>query len=155
MKEKKFIATFMGTVCLIAVAVIGFRCYSQRYEVISNVEFGDRNKLKYYVDEWDIQSSNPNVSGWCLKPGEDINTVDFSVILWDEEAAVGYKIPTQMIIRQDVTEAINDGHNYNACGFQANIIGKKFDWSQKYILGFEYKNNGNLIYILTEHSIGG
>ncbi len=63
------------------------------------------------------------IRGWVLEKGiESTNTDIIKVVLRNEETGVCSYIPTNMVIRNDITKDFYDGTNYDKSGFEANVI---------------------------------
>lgn len=75
------------------------------------------------VDSFDYQIADGRLSlalsGWAFKKNVDIQKSSFALLLVDQEQKSGFEIPLQTSNRKDVSDFINDGHNYSWCGFSA------------------------------------
>ncbi len=98
-------------------------------------EYAEINEIKCEYDIDSITKENQDydmISGWIIAKGQKIYKYDTKIILYTEDSDEGLMWLTKMVSRHDVTESINDGEDYDSCGFQALI-------PQKYIEGKEYK----------------
>lgn len=68
-----------------------------------------------------------DISGWIIKKGESIKIVAIKVILQDTVTQKSYVVPTQVLVREDVTEFFDDGTNYDNSGFIVET--KNLDYS--------------------------
>ena len=90
---------------------------------------GKSEGFKWYVGNVSVpQKMNDNwgkgyleISGWLIRKGEDIRTIEQYVVLKDVETGNIFRIPTEVTERTDITERRNDGHNYDMCGFYSKL----------------------------------
>ena len=89
-------------------------------------------ETKYDISIEKENQDYDKVRGWILARGHEILEVDTQIILYEDGSDKGLLWLTQMENRTDVTEAMNDGINYDESGFQAMI-------PSRYVEGKEYK----------------
>ncbi len=89
------------------------------------------------------------IEGYCALPGESIATTDITLILWNEEQGMGYVVSTKNVERTDVTEAYNDGFDYNHSGFSATVAKDDLE-AGTYQIYIQYRNNENDLLVGTE-----
>lgn len=110
--------------------------------------------VTYCIDS--VQQSNGvlTIVGWAAKQGESIESIDMQVVLYSEDTQIGYVLPTQMTNQQEVTDTLNDGFNYNYSGFISRGLLSKLKLSeQNFKIYLHYKNNGEDLWVQTQHSI--
>lgn len=110
--------------------------------------------ITYCIDS--VQQSNGvlTIADWAAKQGESIESIDMQVVLCSEDTQTGYVLPTQMTNRQEVTDALNDGFNYNYSGFLSRGLLSKLKLSKRdFTIYLHYKNNGEDLWVKTQHSI--
>lgn len=61
------------------------------------------------------------IEGWCILKNRATQPVAMFIILKDKNDNM-YKLPTSIIRREDVTQVIDDGINYDNSGFRVNMI---------------------------------
>lgn len=79
------------------------------------------------------------INGWIAYRGESISTWKLSLLIQNDDGSC-YVVPMAVQERKDVTEAMNDGFNYNNSGFSVTVNKNyiKSDRAHYYIL---YENN--------------
>lgn len=124
--------------------------YLKHYEVrnvlldVSTCQYVSGDEFKYCIDECSLEN-NGNITGWLIKPGEDMNTVAIKVVFKQKNGDKAYVIPTMMRERKDVSEAMLDGKKYDYSGFNVKMynVSKRLDIQGKaYVLCFYAKING-------------
>lgn len=93
------------------------------------------------------------ISGWCIKNGEDSGLFDMDIILKRESDGVYMKVPTSFVHNNNVTEFMNDGHDYSNCGFKCRINNKYLDNGEKYMIAIWYRNNGDNLIMESDDAI--
>lgn len=121
--------------------------YLKHYEVrnvlldVSTCQYVSGDEFKYCIDECSLEN-NGNITGWLIKPGEDMNTVAIKVVFKQKNGDKAYVIPTMMQERKDVSEAMLDGKKYDYSGFNVKMynVSKRLDIQGKaYVLCFYAK----------------
>lgn len=121
------------------LTVIVIFAMSNRYEKVYEGDMEYSSSLLYCID--DISTQNAQISGWCLKPGENINTFDIRIILWSDMLDYGYLIPTSLQKRKDVNAYMDDGYDYENSGFLCKINPRSIKKSVYKVL-IQYGCNG-------------
>lgn len=87
-----------------------------------------KQEYGFHVESVKLTKSNvlkirnyTELTGWFTKLGENILNVSLQIVLKDTKSGRSFVVPTQMKVRKDVTEAYDDGHNYDQSGFYAKI----------------------------------
>lgn len=106
------------------------------------------NKISYFIDEFQYGYLNSIfIRGWAFEKDINNNRVKYTIICKNINTENVYAIKTFSEKRIDVTENINDGYNYNFCGFNGRII--KFMLPEKgeyqILILFEQNNKKYLI----------
>lgn len=124
--KKKLLSFFLvAGVILIFISYICFRnSVGRTYTIDSEGEkiekVGKNSKYLYNIDNLDkVNQDNFEVKGWIIKKKENIKNVSINIMLKDDNKF--YVLPTKIVKREDVTEKLNDGVNYNFSGFQAYL----------------------------------
>lgn len=102
------------------------------------------NEFEYCIDVFSLKNDG-NITGWLIKPEEDMNTVAIKVVFKQKNGKKAYIIPTTMQERKDVSDAMADGKNYDHSGFDVKMynVSKKLDVQGKeYVVCFYVKING-------------
>ncbi len=96
-------------------------------------ELGDKGDVEFWIDSYtEIEGKGWIISGWCVFVGETYSMYNYGLdkhfdgvynnmhlSFVDHEKV--YVAPTQLVLRNDVSNAINDGNNYQFCGFRSFI----------------------------------
>ncbi len=139
MKEEK-IKKYLSMAIIASGVAIVIICtiYQNRfYRVPHHISLSGYNDAENIETKYDISIEKENqdydkVRGWILARGHEIAEFDTQIILYEDGSDKGLLWLTQMENRTDVTEAMNDGINYDESGFQAMI-------PSRYVEGKEYK----------------
>ena len=113
------------------------------------------DKIEWNIDKVEV-SDSLLISGWALIPGEKITSVDYSVVLYDEEANKYLSLPTQCEGRTDMNSRFTDGIDYFCTGFLSRVSLRKLDLNEKkYKIFINYKNNDYNYLIDTNQYVKG
>lgn len=97
----------------------------------------------WYIDSITERYDVYEVSGWIVKKEEDINSHNIELIIVNEDGS-SYRVPTEMQVRKDVTEALNNENqnfDYNYSGF-STVINRQYIQSSASKIYILYQNNG-------------
>ena len=154
--KKKIIAIvlIMGTVLIVIFNLYQYLKYSQysTYEIDKN-KIADSSQFAWHIDTMEYKYDVLKVNGWILYKGEEVSTWKLSMIIQNQDGSC-YMVPMEMQQRTDVTEAQNDGFNYDYSGFSATINRRyiKPGNVHYYIL---YQNNGRDMVVDIDGAAGG
>lgn len=141
--------------CLIII-VIGKIFVIHEYsveEIDINTDDFSVDGFTYHIDTC-MSDPDKTISGWVIKDSEQINSNAIKVVLIDIETDNKYVLPTQIEIREDVTEHLNDGNNYDYSGFKVHLDKcVDFEFENAYLLAFIINENGNKYYYNTQKII--
>lgn len=79
------------------------------------------HSIIFHIDSVKHYHNSINVKGWCIKKGENNKGYAIKAILWDCSSNKGLYFPVNQSKRIEVTEAQNDGYNYDFSGFSLSI----------------------------------
>lgn len=135
-KIKKYLSMAI-IACGVAIVIICTIYQNRFYRVPHYISLSGYNDAENIETKYDISIEKENqdydkVSGWIFARGHEILEFDTQIILYEDGSDKGLLWLTQMENRTDVTEAMNDGINYDESGFQAMI-------PSRYVEGKEYK----------------
>lgn len=145
-KEKKYIKNIASLfIIMIIVVCIGvIILYINEFKV-QTFEF-DSNRIntkdyQYKVDTISVNDKYIDVAGWIVKDEKPSKIIQISVLL--KNGKICYKIPTEMVRRNDITLHYNNGNDYSTSGFHA-IVKKRFvDISKEYDIYIYFESDGN------------
>ncbi len=113
-------------ICGVAIAIFCTAYQNRSYRIPRHVALSDYQDGESLWCQYDISITEQNkdynnVSGWIVAPGHEIAFYDTQIILYEEGSVEGLRWSAKMENRSDVTEALNDGMNYDASGFVSLI----------------------------------
>ena len=96
-----------------------FLIYADKAQVktITLSQLGGEEKINFCIDDASVENGIVFILGWAFEKGQSIETYDLRVALKEHDSDKAYVLPTEMLIRNEVTQAYNDGFNYDASGF--------------------------------------
>lgn len=115
--------------------------------------YSEDDRITAWIDNVDI-GKYLIIEGWALKGDSPIRTYECYVALEDGVTGQVYKLPTAMVVRNDVCSQYNLSEEYMNCGFYSKSLKKsiqleKHDWE----IILLYKHNGEQIYYHTNRFI--
>lgn len=145
MTEKKFMETVHSKKLVIILFAVLFLCIIAIYSLlvlhekhivavnVNDYEIFDSSSPEYMYCFDPSDESKNDVRGWMIHKGESVKYAAIKVALREQDSDSIYIIPTEIIVRKDVTEAMNDGCSYDISGFSASSanISSKLDISEK------------------------
>lgn len=109
----------ISIICIFGLCLL-LRIHEKSIETINisnyNVYPSDTIEYSYFFNSLK-NTNNSDIYGWLILKGVDTGDIATKIVLKEQNSDVGYIIPTEVKLRKDVTEYINDGHNYNSSGF--------------------------------------
>ncbi len=132
MTDKKFIEIVHSKKFILILFVILFLCITTIYGLlvlhekrnavadINDFEIFDSSSPEYMYCFDPSDGSENDIRGWMIHKGESVSYAAIKVALREQGSDNIYIIPTEITIRNDVTEAMNDGCTYDISGFSAS-----------------------------------
>lgn len=130
---QKFI--LIASVIFLMISFLVF-IFLRKHEVaVSRYKFDSSTVVKegyqFVID--DVTDNNGYaISGWLIKEGTDIGTINRTVVLKDKTSKKYLEIATEVVYRPDLEAYLGDGINYSDSGFYAIVpddeIVKKHDY---------------------------
>ena len=131
LQSKRFLITFVAVLALAFAALWGLLVWNEnRVEVLDaeSIPEAADGDFRYGIEElvWQedgvsITKDSVRITGWVVKPGEEIQTSAIWVVLKDTQTGKYYRLPTELTDREDVTDWMNDGLSYMLSGFHAEV----------------------------------
>ena len=129
-------------VLLIMGALLAVGCSLFQYadyhgmETISMGDYQSSEDFSYSIEEMSsVNSDYGYIRGWVLLDGRDIHMFNSRLVLYKKDTDEARILSLKMQIRTDVTERFDDGHNYDASGFEGRID-KAYLEDGDYYIGF-------------------
>ncbi len=143
----------IGLLLAIFFVLYQYLKYSQysQYQ-IDESKIVDSSLFVWGIDAVDSKYDVLKVNGWIAYRGESISTWEISMIIQNDDNC--YVVPIALQNRTDITEAMNDGFNYDNSGF-AVTINKRYIQSGSVHYYVLYKNNGKEMIVDIDGAIGG
>lgn len=154
-KKSVFIVIFGGLLCLLIFSVGIYNSFAEKTIIYNKAENTEANNLCFAIDsqEYDKGTNILSIKGWAVLKGESIKSYKCNVILKDKETGSLLRLPTKLVIRKDVTEALkssDSNFNYDKSGFIARVRLDKIEKSlQNYEIYLDYKNNDANLFVKT------
>lgn len=130
----------LGTVLTAVFTLYQYLKYSQysTYQ-LEEQKITDNSFFALDVESMEERYDVVKIHGWIAYRGESISTWKLSLLIQNDDGSC-YVVPMAVQERKDVTEAMNDGFNYNNSGFSVTVNKNyiKSDRAHYYIL---YENN--------------
>ncbi|WP_353948997.1 hypothetical protein ABNN70_05425 [Sporolactobacillus sp. Y61] len=109
--------------------------------------------LKWKVEKIHIGSS-VDITGWAFYPGESILIYGTHLVLRDVKTGALYRLPTKMVIREDLNKQYPSSFNYASGGFLARARTDQLPAPlSRYELCIQYFNNHQKIFINTHRNV--
>jgi len=115
----------------------------------------DSGEILLNVEDVFVDRSFLIVTGWAIKPGEDIVNANNHVLLRDSETDEYILMNTDMILRYDVTSHFAEAHgfvDYTQSGVRARLHRTFLEVDREYYIYFWYNSDGNSIIVPTGRS---
>lgn len=131
LQSKRFLILFTVFLAAVFTAGWGLLVWNENRVVVIDSESipeATDGEFRYGIEEliWQedgvsITKDFVRISGWIVKPGEEIQTSAIWVVLKDSKTGIYYRLPTELTDREDVTDWMNDGLSYMLSGFYVCI----------------------------------
>lgn len=146
-KVAGFIAAVFSVFIIFFLLLLHFM--NQRVRVI-DVSDCERNtgEVVFQVEEISTFYNYFSAEGYAYIPGESIEVSCMQMLIYDENTDVYYALPTETVKREDVTESVNDGNDYDYSGFRSAAYKNKIPENGKLML--LYRCNGRKILVELE-----
>jgi hypothetical protein len=150
-----------GVILVLGVCFLLFWVIGRTSFYVPDEERMTRRDAVFTVDEVAIDRNYLTISGWSVVLEEDIVTNNTRILLHNVREDTYLLIPTEMVIRGDVTEVLNDSeigseYNYNNSGWLARVhVNRLAGELSDYRIVILYQNNDNYFTIDTEIYLEG
>lgn len=109
------------------------------------------NGMTYLFEQNDITGNRCIISGWLIE--NDTNLGFYNTQLLVKANDKYYKVNTKFVKRTDVTQAMNDGYNYDNSGFYCDFNIDKLPNSNSYQIYLLYTSAEKSLLIETNETI--
>lgn len=156
LKDRRLLLMMLAVSLGFSLAFVGgffFSRFSFAKTDVSGAQI-DPSSVQYHLD-----ASEPvrklgdlylPVSGWALRRGMDIRTVECHVVLRDTKTGTYYQLKTYSQVRKEVTQQFNDTHDYDNSGFYALVKNSLLERNTVYQVCVLYRNNNDNALIHTD-----
>ena len=131
LQSRKFLAGFVVFMAAVFAVVWGILVWNENRIITldpESIQKAADGEFRFGIEElvWQedgisITKDCVRLSGWILKEGEEIQTSAIWVVLKDMETGTFYRLPTQIIDREDVNDWMDDGLSYFQSGFETAV----------------------------------
>jgi hypothetical protein len=157
--KKAYMLLATGAILVLGVCFLLFWVIGRTGFYIPDEERMMVRDAVFTVDKVTIERNYLTVSGWSIILGEDIVTNNTRILLHNVREDTYLLIPTEMVVRGDVTEALNDSesypdYNYNNSGWLARVhVNRLAGELSDYRIVILYQNNDDYFTIDTEKKL--
>jgi len=150
-----------GTILMLGVCLLLFWVIGRSSSYLPGEERMSGGEPKFAVEELTIERGYLTVAGWSVVLGEDIVVNNTRILLYNERENSYLLIPTEMVIRGDVTEELYNpqadiNYNYDNSGWLARVsTGRLRAELGDYQIVILYQNNEDYFLIETGESLVG
>ena len=132
--RKKFVVTFFVVANIFVIFLCFFLSWNEmrikKLDVSDIPEEVLENSVTFNIEEAKCETGKYDgnllkIEGWSIIIGKTTNPITMHILLKNAETEMILKLPTSILTRTDVTEAINDGINYDNSGFKVELNYKK------------------------------
>lgn len=93
------------------------------------------------VDSVNITDNFVEITGWLIKDNYEPKVIEEYILLRDNENKICYKIPTEIVRREDIKNLGNNDKDYSLSGFYAKANKKYIDINKNYEIYLLYLND--------------
>lgn len=109
--------------------------------------------MRTWIDEVSFKDGYFVIEGYTFIHGENLDTVQNQVVLYDETENLYYAINTSVCNKYDLTAYFNDGFSYDEGRFFARSSEKNLKPGHDYLICILYRCNDHNILINTERRL--
>ena len=159
--KQAYIMLVAGTVLILGVCLLLFWVIGRTSIYLPDKERMVPRETKFAVEEVSVERGYLTVIGWSVALEEDIIVNNTRVLLYNEREGTYLLIPTEMVIRGDVTEKLYDSesyinYNYDNSGWLGRVhISRLGEELRDYQIVVLYQNNEDYFIIKTGKYLEG
>jgi len=150
--DKKFVLKiwFFSTGVFVLFCVLQILDYSLINQVnIENID--QEGKIEWEIDLIRADTNYVAITGWAFIPGEQPKNMSINIVLENLSTNDSYKLPTTLIVREDINDHYTDEIDYSKSGFISRVNKHFLDLdNDSYMIYIEFLDQGEVIYIETE-----
>lgn len=136
---------------LCAVGYLGSMFFVNQIVSVVDVSACDTSaaeRMEYKIEKIECKYDYVDVRGYAYEPGVSVDKADTVILAHDRTTDVYYKLPTENVKREKLTEKAEDGFNYDYAQFRSVTLRKKLPSGCRICIW--YRGNGENILIPTE-----
>lgn len=153
--KQAYLLLSTGTILMLGVCLLLFWVIGRTSIYLPSEERMVQRDTKFAVDEVTVERGYLTISGWSVVLHEDIVVNRTRILLYNTREGTYLSIPTEMVIRGDVTESLFNlepyrDYNYDNSGWLARVnINRLGDELGDYQIVILYQNNEDYFLIET------
>ena len=154
--KKNIVFVLLGSLILLMIfSMTVFNSFAGKVITPNKFKNINSNKIKYFIDtqKYDESTNSLIINGWMFIKGVTIKTYECHVVLRDNKTHNYEQIPTQLVIRNDVTRFYKNPQNqfnYDYSGFQAKLrLNELKEPLGEYEICLHYNNNSANVFVKT------
>lgn len=139
---------FIGVLC-----IIQFLDYTN-IQTINITDIDNNDTVEWAIDKIKVDRNFIAISGYAFIEGEQPKLFDLNVVLKNTDEDQAIKIPTVLVIREELEDNAPDGIDYSQSGFLAKVSRNAINFnSNTYEIYLKYFNNDHQIFVKTNQLI--
>lgn len=113
----------------------------------SNLKIPSQGQIEYCIENIRDDLDYIMITGYAYEPGISSSQilVKIDLLICDESTKQYYELPTENMLRTDITESVNDGCDYRYAGFKS--VSAKKNLPDQYHIAILYERNGEKMLI--------
>jgi hypothetical protein len=118
---------------------------------VSGCDTAGAERFTWEIEKMKGKSGYMTIKGYAYEPGYSEDEAHTTLLAYDEEQDVYYRLPTENVKKEKLTEKADDGFNYDYAEFTSVFYLNKVPSGSKVFIW--YQGNGKNILIPTEKEI--
>lgn len=86
---------------------------------VSGCDKDGADRMEYQIEKIDVVYGYVQIRGYAYEPGASIDTADTRILAYDPVGDAYYRLPTEHVKKEKITEKAGDGFNYDYAQFRA------------------------------------
>lgn len=144
-KAAGFVSVVFAALSVLFLLLVFF--LNQRVEIIdiSACERNNAEKVTFKIEEFDDSYDFISITGYAYIPGESIDYSNIQVLAHDTKKQIYYKLPTEVVLKNEITQGMNDGYDYDYSGFKSVVYKNKIPANCSIAILYRCNDNNILI----------
>lgn len=118
---------------------------------VTDCEIAEEGRIEYEISRILRPYNYIKITGYAYEPGVSIDRTDTTLLAFDPAADVYYKLPTESVKKEKLTEKADDGFNYDYAQFTSVVLRNKIPSGCRVCI--LYRGNGASLLVQTDEVI--